>query len=221
LAEYDKMAGLDLEVATEFALIAATLIELKCRRLLPGRDDVDIDEEIALWEERDLLLARLLECKTFKDAALALARLAQQAGRSVARDAGPDESFDHLAPDVMDGVTPQRLWRAARAGLAPRAQSRVDLSHVAPITLSVGDAVAYLAGELSRSRLTSFSALTAGMVERIEVIVTFLALLEMYKEGMVELDQAGRLDELRITWAGSDDVSLLRNEMDRVEEYQG
>ena len=66
-------AGLDLDVATEFLLIAATLVELKARRLLPGRDDIDLDEELALWEERDLLLARLLECKTFKDVAAVFA----------------------------------------------------------------------------------------------------------------------------------------------------
>ena len=69
LAEVERMQALDLEVATEFLLIAATLVELKTRRLLPGSGDVDLDDELALWEERDLLLARLLECKTFKDVA--------------------------------------------------------------------------------------------------------------------------------------------------------
>ena len=222
LAEYERMENLDLEVTTEFALIASTLIELKCRRLLPGRDDIDIDEEVALWEERDLLLARLLECKTFKDAGNALAELARLAGRSVARDTGPDESFDHLVPDVMAGVTPERIRQAARVGLAPKATPHVDLSHVAPITLTVGDAVAFLAAELSRSGLTNFSALTSGMVERIEVIVTFLALLEMYKQDMVELDQSGKRDELRITWSGNAAAArLLQDQMDRVEEYQG
>ena len=75
LAEVERMEALDLDVATEFLLIAATLVELKARRLLPDREDVDLDEELALWEERDLLLARLLECKTFKDAAGVLRRL--------------------------------------------------------------------------------------------------------------------------------------------------
>src|SRR4029453_17926512 len=82
LAELDRMERLDLEIATEFLLIAATLVERKARRLLPGRDDVDLDEELAMWEERDLLLARLLECKTFKDVAGVLARFAEEAGRS-------------------------------------------------------------------------------------------------------------------------------------------
>ena len=86
LTELDRITAdaerLDLDIATEFLLIAATLVELKARRLLPGRDDIDLDEELALWEERDLLLARLLECKTFKDVATVFNRLASEAGRS-------------------------------------------------------------------------------------------------------------------------------------------
>src|SRR5581483_867110 len=89
--------------------IAATLVELKSRRLLPGLDDGDLDEELSLWEERDLLLARLLECKTFKDAARALASMAEDAERSRARTAGPEERFLALYPDVLAGVTPEQL----------------------------------------------------------------------------------------------------------------
>ena len=80
LAEIERMQSLDLDVATEFLLIAATLVELKARRLLPGRADVDLDDELALWEERDLLLARLLECKTFKDVVAPVRSLADDAG---------------------------------------------------------------------------------------------------------------------------------------------
>ena len=93
LAEIAKFESLDLELATEFLLIAATLVELKARRLLPGREDVDIYEELGLWEERDLLLARLLECKTFKDVGQVFAQLADAADRSYVRRAGPDERF--------------------------------------------------------------------------------------------------------------------------------
>ena len=97
LAEIERMQSLDLDVATEFLLIAATLVELKARRLLPGRADVDLDDELALWEERDLLLARLLECKTFKDVSRLFGSLADDAGRSFARRVGPDERFAGLA----------------------------------------------------------------------------------------------------------------------------
>ena len=91
LAEIERMQELDLEIATEFLLIASTLVELKARRLLPGREDVDLDEELALWEERDLLLARLIECKTFKDVSRILQQLADLADRSCAGRTGPDE----------------------------------------------------------------------------------------------------------------------------------
>src|SRR5487761_1658366 len=93
-------AALDLETATEFLLIAAVLLELKTRRLLPGRDDIELEEELALWEERDLLLARLLEAKTFKDASATLWRHMEAAGRSWPRSAGLDEPFTRLVPDV-------------------------------------------------------------------------------------------------------------------------
>ena len=105
LAELERMQDLDLEVATEFLLIAATLVELKARRLLPGPDEVDVDEELGRWAERDLLLSRLLECKTFGDAGAVLARLAEEAARSVPRTAGPDERFAAIAPDPLAGVT--------------------------------------------------------------------------------------------------------------------
>src|SRR3954452_17901413 len=116
LGELDRMrresATLDLDTATEFLLIAATLVELKTRRLLPGRDDGDMDEELALWEEGDLLLARLLECKTFKDAAGELTRLAGIAPRSPPRAVGLEERYLSLAPAMLAGVTPDDL-RAA------------------------------------------------------------------------------------------------------------
>ena len=112
LVELERMESLDLELATEFLLIAATLVELKTRRLLPGRDDGDLDEELALWEERDLLLARLLECKTFKDVARVLARFADDAARSYPRVAGLDERFVGLQPDLLAGITADALGAA-------------------------------------------------------------------------------------------------------------
>src|SRR3954447_23992894 len=94
--EVESMERLDLDVATEFLLIAATLVELKARRLLPGRDDVDLDEELMRFAERDLLLSRLLDCTTFKDVASVFARFVDEADRSFPRDAGPDERFAAL-----------------------------------------------------------------------------------------------------------------------------
>jgi segregation and condensation protein A len=195
-------AGLDLEVATEFLLIAAVLLELKARRLLPGRDDVEVEEELALWEERDLLLVRLLECKTFKDAAGALQRLMDATARSWPRVAGIDSRFADLTPDLLAGVTAERLRDILTALLAPRPAAQVLLDHVAPVRISVRDAVAELVEELPRRGRTSFTDLTAHLAERLKVIVRFLALLELYKQGLVDLEQTSSFAELRVAWLG-------------------
>jgi segregation and condensation protein A len=225
LAELERMDGLDLEVATEFLLIAATLVELKARRLLPGDAEVDLDDELALWEERDLLLARLLDCKTFKDASQVLADLADGAARSWARRAGPEDHFLDLTPDCLDGVAPADLRAAFLRATAPRPVPRVELDHVAPVRLSVAEAVAELADELPRVGVIGFRALTAAFVERLEVVVRFLALLEMCKQGLVDLDQAERFGDIRITWRGDadddDEGSVLAGALGAVDAYEG
>ncbi|HVE46591.1 MAG TPA: ScpA family protein [Acidimicrobiales bacterium] len=198
----EHLEQVDLDVATEFLLIAATLIELKTRRLLPGRDGVDLDEELGLWEERDLLIARLIECKTFKDAGLALERLAARAARSLPRTAGMEERFLALVPDVLAGVTALHLHDAYVRASAPRQVPRVDLDHVAPIRLSVTDAVEALVDVLPRSGTGVFRELTSHLEQPLEIVVWFLAVLELYKDGRVELDQAERFGALHITWLG-------------------
>ncbi len=202
LDELDRLERLDLEVATEFLLIAATLVELKSRRLLPGDAELDIDEELVLWEERDLLLARLLECKTFKDAARALAAMAEEAGRSHPRVAGLEDRFLALAPDVLEGVAPDDLRRAFLRACTHRPVPRIDLDHVAPIRASVTDAVAELVDELPRVGRIGFRALTAALADRLEVVVRFLAILELCKQGAVDLVQATSFGEIEIVWLG-------------------
>jgi segregation and condensation protein A len=220
LAEVERMGTLDLELATEFLLIAATLVELKTRRLLPGRDDGDLDEELALWEERDLLLARLLECKTFKDVARVLARFADDAARSYPRVAGLEEPFIGLQPDLLAGVTPEALRAAFERATEPRPIPTVDLTHVAPIRMSVAEAVEELIDELPRERAITFRRLTGGLVDRVEVIVRFLAVLELYKQGFVELDQAGTFGEIEITWIGPDE-GAAELALAGVDAYEG
>jgi len=204
VAELDRIQGaLDLEVATEFVLVAATLIELKTRGLLPGREDVELDEELAIWDQRDLLLGRLLECKTFKDASAELARLAGLAERSLPRRAGLEDRFVNLAPDLLAGVTAEQLRDAFLRATTPKPVPRIDLFHVAPSKLSVSEAVEELVDELGRIGRITFRRLTAGLVERLDVIVRFLALLELYKQGSVELVQHGTFGSLEIEWLGT------------------
>jgi segregation and condensation protein A len=212
----------DLGVATEFLLIAATLVELKARRLLPGPTELDLDDELALWEERDLLLARLLECKTFRDVSTVFAALADEAGRSFPRLAGADERFAGLAPDPLAGLTPRRLREAAIRALTPRPAPRIDLFHVAPIRASVADAVAELVDELPRVGRITFARLTASLVERLDVIVRFLAVLELFKQGMVDVEQAERCGDIVVSWTGTGGLTDIDAEIElEIDVYEG
>ena len=202
VATLQQMQVLDLSVATEFLLIAAVLLELKARRLLPEPEGPDNEEELALWEERDLLLARLLECKTFKDAAAALSRLMEQADQSVPRRAGLEERFVGLAPDPLEGTKPRHLRAALLRLLAPKPPVLVNTDHVAPVRASVADTVEELLVRLPEERQTTFRRLTADLRERLEVIVYFLALLELYKRGTVDLHQGAKLADLHVQWLG-------------------
>jgi segregation and condensation protein A len=227
LAELERIDVVDLEVATEFLLIAATLVELKARRLLPGRDDVDLDDELALWEERDLLLARLLECKTFKDAARTLAFLGDEAGRSWPRVAGLEERFFDVAPDLLAGVTPADLKAAYLRAVTPRPAPTVSLEHLHLVRANVSDAVAELVDELPRVGRISFRRLTSALVDRLEVVVRFLALLELFKQGLVDLEQASAFGDIEVVWLGGDraDDDLIGVDVDLalagIDRYDG
>jgi segregation and condensation protein A len=224
LAELDRMqrsgVALDLDMATEFLLIAATLIELKARRLLPGREDLELDEELAIWEERDLLLARLLECKTFKDAARVMAHLGDEASRSFPRTAGPDERFLEVTPDLLAGVTPAQLKAAFLKAVAPKPVPKVDIRHLHQIKVTVSDAITELIDELPRVGRISFRRLTSSFVDRIEVVVRFLALLEMFKRGLVDLEQPDSFGDIEVVWLadGRVDRELA---MAGIDDYEG
>lgn len=218
LAELARMDELNLDVASEFLLIAATLVELKSRRLLPSADDLDLDDDLALWEERDLLLHRLVECKTFKEAAIALSVLAGEAGRSVGRSLGVDERYVGLMPDLLAGVTPADLRAAYLRAMAPRPATRIDLDHVAPIRASVTDAIAELVDELPRVGRITFRDLTSALVERLEVVVRFLAVLELFKIGLVELDQPRTFGDIVVIWVGE---GAERAGLAAVDAYDG
>lgn len=212
LGELEQMEQLDLQVATEFLLIAATLVDLKARRLLPAPEAIDLDEELARFEERDLLLTRLLECKTFKDAAAELRARIQACDLAVARRVGPEEPFASLVPDPLESITPDQLRRAAIRGLTPTPAPVVSTEHIAPIRASVRDAVETVLAILPDDGPISFRRLVFGVTSRLEVIVRFLAVLELFKQGLVDLDQASNFATLivrRIADAGSiDSVSV-------------
>ena len=199
LAEVDALDRVDLDVATEFLLVASTLVELKVRRLLPGAEMTELDEELLRFEERDLLLARLLECKTFKDAARVMEGLLRRGAKVVSRSAGPEEPFRSLAPDPLARLTGEQLLAAAIRGLTPPSSPpEVDLYHVAPIRISVHEAAESLLVQLRDTEPVSFRSLVAGVDDRIEVIVRFLAVLELYKQGIVDVDQVETFGDLTV-----------------------
>jgi len=222
LAELDRLGSMDLELATEFLLIAATLIELKSKRLLPGDADVDLDDELALWSERDLLLSRLVECKTFKDAAAAMAGIASEAGRSFPRVVGVEERFLGLLPDLLADTTPDALRSAFLRAVAPKPVPRVHIDHIHQIRVTVTDAVAELLDELPRVGRVTFADLTADLVERLEVVVRFLAVLELYKQGWIDLEQPDALGALTVVWTGRpEDDELDLDDLAFVDAYDG
>jgi segregation and condensation protein A len=193
-----SMDHLDLEVTTEFLVVAATLIELKAARLLPGEDDPDLDE-LAL-EARDLLYARLLDYRMFKEAAAHLGeRLAAYAGFHP-RQVSMEERYAGLVPETRLNTTPQELARIAARALAAKPEPHVDLSHVQPVRMTVREAARMVVDELHRAGgRATFAELTAGCRHRIEVIVCFLALLELFKLEVVDLQQAGAFADLTVT----------------------
>jgi segregation and condensation protein A len=219
LTEIERMEHLDLEITTEFLLIAATLVELKAKRLLPEDADVDLDDEFALWEERDLLLARLLDCKTFKDAAGVLGALADAASRSRPRTAGPDERYLELAPDLLVGIDVDDLRAAYLRAMVPKPKPMVTTDHIHSVRVSVTEAVAELADELPRVGRVTFRRLTESLVERLEVVVRFLAVLELYKQGFVELDQPAAFGDIEIVWVGSPAMAVA--DLAGVDSYEG
>jgi segregation and condensation protein A len=219
LEEIQRMQMLDLDVATEFLLIASTLVELKTRRLLPGREDMDLDEELALWSERDLLLARLLDCKTFKDVASVFSQLTERASLSFPRRSGPDERFADLLPDMLDGVTPVRLQRAYLRVTQPKPPTSIDLFHVAPIRASVADALMEMLDTLTKLGKVTFRQITEAIYDRIEVVVRFLAILELYKQGRVTLEQSDRFGEIEVQWIAGDDTGF--EAVLQIDDYEG
>ena len=201
LDEIAHMETFDLDGATEFLLIAATLVDLKSRRLLPDLDDGGDPAEIELLEERDRLLARLLECKTFKNAAATFEHLAAGAARSLPRTVGPESHFLDLLPDLLAGVGPEDLAAACARALRAATTPAVDLSHLPESTLEVGDVVDDLSVRLlERGRMT-FRELTRSLHSRREVVVHFLALLELFKQGRVELHQPSRFGGIVVEWS--------------------
>ena len=192
---------LDLDQASEFLVVASTLLHLKAARLLPAAE-VDDDDDLELLEARDLLFARLLQYKAYKQAARFLREREAQAARRFPRDAGLEPRFADLVPEVILDLTPEQFAALAARALTPKAPEVVSVSHLHAPAVSVAEQLLVVRGHLMRSGTATFRALTADCGHTLEVVARFLALLELYRQQRVVFEQLVPLGELHVRWIG-------------------
>ncbi|MDT0262802.1 segregation/condensation protein A [Jatrophihabitans sp. DSM 44399] len=217
--------GFDLGQATEFLVVAATLLELKAARLLPAAD-VDGEEDLALLEARDLLFARLLQYRAYKLVAGHLGELEKQASRRFGRNAELEPRFAALTPELRIGVDLHQFAAIAANALKPKPVPVVGVDHIHAPRVSVREHMAAMAERLARTGSATFRSLIAECGSTLEVVARFLGLLELYRDGTVAFDQVEALGELRIRWVGgqrapNDDAGPdnASPEIDPDEEY--
>jgi segregation and condensation protein A len=206
----------DLGQATEFLVVAATLLDLKAARLLPA-GVVDDEEDLALLEARDLLFARLLQYRAYKEAAAYLAGLMSQEGRFYAREVTLEPRFAAAVPEVLLGIGPQQFAALAARALEPRPVPAVAVDHIHHPKVSVREQAVLLAQRLAEIGSSSFRGLVSDCRETVEVVARFLALLELYREGQVAFDQVVALGDLQVRWTGATPAKAY----DSIDQYDG
>jgi segregation and condensation protein A len=206
-------AGWRLDQATEFLVIAATLLDLKAARLLPS-GEVEDETDLALLEARDILFARLLQYRAFKEIAATFQERIALEDKSFARVVALDPSFASLLPEVLIGVGPERFAAIAERVLAPKISARVATEHLHLPLVSVAEQSRWVVEALRRHRSMTFRALVGDAENTLVVVARFLALLDLYRLGLLRFDQVVALSELQISWTGSDS-----GEIDAGEEF--
>jgi len=192
----------DLDQTSQFVVVAATLLDLKAARLLPS-GEVDDPEDLALLEARDLLFARLLQYRAFKQVSAFLARTLEEQARRFPREVGLESRFARLLPEVTLTITPERFAALAAKALAPKQAEVVSLAHLHAPEVSVRDQARLIVDRLRRTSALTFRALTGDSPDRVTTVARFLALLELFREGAVAFEQVSALGELTVRWTGS------------------
>jgi len=195
--------GWRLDQATEFLVVAATLLDLKAARLLPS-GEVDDEEDLALLEARDILFARLLQYRAFKEIAATFSERITTADKFFPRVVALDPTLSALLPEVLIGVGPQRFAAIAERVLTPKAAPVVSVEHLHLALVSVAEESRVVVEALRRSKSMSFRNLVSDAENTMVIVARFLALLDLYRQGVLRFDQVMALGELQISWTGSD-----------------
>ena len=205
--------GWELDQATEFLVVAATLLDLKAARLLPS-GDVEDEEDLALLEARDLLFARLLQYRAFKEIAATFNERIATADKSFARVVALDPSLAALLPEVLIGVGAARFAAIAERVLTPKVTPTVAIQHLHMALVSVAEESKMVVEALRHSKTLSFRNLISDADTTLVVVARFLALLDLYRQGVLRFDQVIALGELQISWTGS-----LEGEVEITDEF--
>jgi segregation and condensation protein A len=196
--------GWDLDQVSYFLVVAATLLDLKAARLLPS-GEVEDEEDLALLEARDLLFARLLQYRAYKEVAAVFAAKMALAAKRFPRRVPLEPRFASLFPEVLLGLGPNELARIASIALTPKAPPKVSTEHIHSPLISVRDQARVVAAKLIELKRASFRQLTADAEGSYEIVASFLALLELYREDVITFEQLTPLGDLYITWTGNTD----------------
>ncbi|WP_344234451.1 segregation and condensation protein A [Kribbella hippodromi] len=208
----------DLDQTSEFLLIAATLLDLKAARLLP-KGEVEDDEDLALLEARDLLFARLLQYRAFKQIAALVKDRMEHESRRFPRAVGVEPRFAELLPEVLLGIDPAELAALAAKAMAPRndVPPGVSLAHLHAPAVTVREQAEVIVDRLRRQRSATFRSLVADSPDTVTTVCRFLALLELFREAAVTFDQVTPLGELTIRWTGTDEGAIaVSDEFDEL-----
>jgi segregation and condensation protein A len=196
--------GWRLDQATEFLVVAATLLDLKAARLLPS-GEVEDEEDLALLEARDILFARLLQYRAFKEIATSFQTMIESADKSFPRVVALDPALSALLPEVLIGVGPERFASIAERVLTPKAPPVVAVEHLHMALVSVSEQSKLVVEALRHSKTMSFRSLCHDADSTLVVVARFLALLDLYRQGNLRFNQVIALGELQISWTGSDE----------------
>jgi segregation and condensation protein A len=205
----------DLEQTSSFLLVASTLLDLKAARLLP-QGDVEDEEDLALLEARDLLFARLLQYRAFKQVASVLEQRMAGEARRFPRAVGLEERFATLLPEVLIGLGLEEFAALAARAMEPKPVLEFSLAHIHAPAVSVKEQALVVVDRLRRSGTMTFRALAGDSPDTLTKVARFLALLELFREGAVSFDQVSPLGELTVRWTGSED-----GEVEITDEFDG